>query len=104
MSRAVLPFENGCLCNEALAQPLDARERANMITAAAKKVEELFEILQVAHRIDHNTRETPKRVARMFVDELLRGRYEAPPSITEFENVTGNELSANGSDVPSPST
>lgn len=59
-----------------------------MIAAAAKKIEELFDVLQVAHRIDHNTRETPQRVARMFVDELLRGRYEAPPTITEFENVT----------------
>jgi GTP cyclohydrolase IA len=88
MSRAVLPFGSGSLCNEALAKPLATDERTSMIAAATKKVEELFDILQVAYRIDHNTRETPKRVARMLVDELLRGRYEAPPSITEFDNVT----------------
>src|SRR5262249_4353139 len=46
------------------------------------------DVLQVDYRIDHNTRETPGRVARMLVDETLRGRYDSLPSITEFENVT----------------
>ncbi len=74
-------------CNEALDQPLDGAERAAMITAAAQKVEELFDVLRIDHRNDHNTRETPQRVAKMFVEEILQGRYTAPPRITEFDNV-----------------
>lgn len=42
---------------------------------------------------DHNTQETAKRVAKMFVREVFAGRYKAPPAVTEFPNVTRlNEL------------
>jgi GTP cyclohydrolase IA len=42
---------------------------------------------------DHNTQETAKRVAKMFVDEVFRGRYQPMPSVTEFPNVSRlNEL------------
>jgi GTP cyclohydrolase I len=74
------------LCNEALAEPMAEAERELMIAAAAQKVEELFDILRIDHRNDHNTRETPQRVAKMFVEEILQGRYTAPPRITEFDN------------------
>jgi GTP cyclohydrolase I len=42
---------------------------------------------------DHNTQETSKRVAKMFVEEVFRGRYVAMPSVTEFPNFSRlNEL------------
>jgi GTP cyclohydrolase I len=75
-----------CLCNETLNQPLSEAERDAMIAAAARKVEELFDILRIDHQNDHNTRETPQRVAKMYVEELLQGRFTAPPKITEFDN------------------
>jgi GTP cyclohydrolase I len=74
------------LCNEALDAPMTAAQRDVMIAAAARKVEELFDILRIDHRNDHNTRETPQRVAKMYVEEILGGRYTAPPKITEFDN------------------
>jgi GTP cyclohydrolase I len=74
------------LCNEALDQPLTEAERKAMIAAAARKLEELFDILRIDHQNDHNTRDTPQRVAKMYVEELLEGRYTAPPKITEFDN------------------
>ena len=73
--------------NETLDEPLTNEERAGMITAATRKFEELFDILQVDHRCDHNTRDTPARVARMLVNEIMAGRFAAPPTITTFENV-----------------
>jgi len=75
------------LCNETLDTYLDKAEKAAMMAAAAKKLEELFDVLQIDHRNDHNTRDTPRRVAKMFVEEVLHGRYSEPPKITEFENV-----------------
>jgi GTP cyclohydrolase I len=75
--------------NEAIDEPLDPREEHAMIAAAAKKLEELLDILRIDHRNDHNTRDTPMRVARMYVQELLRGRFAPPPKITEFDNVEG---------------
>lgn len=75
--------------NEAVAEPLDAAGTAGMIAAAAGKLEELFDILSIDHRNDYNTVDTPRRVARMFVEELFHGRYAAPPRITEFDNALG---------------
>jgi GTP cyclohydrolase I len=75
--------------NEALPEPLDELGRAAMIAAATTKLEELFDILSIDHGNDHNMRGTPRRVAKMFVEELFAGRYGPPPSITEFENALG---------------
>lgn len=72
--------------NEGVAIPLDTAERAAMIGAATEKLAELFDILQIDHRNDHNTRDTPRRVSKMFVEEIMHGRYCGPPEITEFEN------------------
>lgn len=42
---------------------------------------------------DHNTQDTAKRVAKMFVREVFGGRYVPQPPVTEFPNVAGlNEL------------
>jgi len=42
---------------------------------------------------DHNTRDTARRVAKMYVNEVFRGRYTPMPAVTEFPNVSNlNEL------------
>jgi GTP cyclohydrolase IA len=73
--------------NEAVDEALSEAERAAMIAAAANKLAELFDVLHIDHRNDHNTRDTPRRVARMFVDEIMCGRFSNPPVLTEFDNV-----------------
>lgn len=101
---SVLPLNSGIYRpraltrgNEALPAPLSASERDNMIAAATSKLEELFDVLSIDHRNDHNTVGTPKRVAKMFVEELFRGRYASAPQITEFENALGyDELIVTG--------
>ena len=72
--------------NHGLDAPLTAEQKAAMIDAAAHKMAELLDILRIDHRSDPNTYDTPRRVARMYVDELLAGRYSAPPNITEFDS------------------
>jgi GTP cyclohydrolase I len=75
------------LANQAVGPALSLADREAMVRAAAVKLEELFDTLQIDHRNDHNTADTPRRVAKMYVEELLAGRYSDPPAITEFENV-----------------
>ena len=87
MSRNVRLLRAPRLCNEPVDGFLDKAEKAAMMAAAAKKLEELFDVLQIDHSNDHNMRDTPRRVAKMFVEEVLHGRYSEPPKITEFENV-----------------
>jgi GTP cyclohydrolase I len=42
---------------------------------------------------DHNTRDTARRVAKLYVSEVFKGRYVQPPPITEFPNAERlNEL------------
>jgi GTP cyclohydrolase I len=48
-------------------------------------------VIDVDH--DHNTRETARRVAKMYLTEVFRGRYVPPPNVTEFPNASHlNEL------------
>ena len=48
-------------------------------------------VIDTAH--DHNTRDTARRVAKMFVDEVFVGRYRPAPDVTAFPNASKlNEL------------
>ena len=48
-------------------------------------------VIDTAH--DHNTGNTARRVAKMYLNEVFRGRYVAAPAITEFPNAEHlNEL------------
>ncbi len=89
VSQPLFRIKSARLCNEAIDGYMDDTEQQAIMAAAARKVEELFDVLQIDHRNDHNTRDTPKRVAKMFVQEMLRGRYNAPPDITDFDNADG---------------
>lgn len=89
VSQPLVRIKSARLCNEAIDGYMDDVEQQAMVAAATRKLEELFDVLRIDHRNDHNTRETPKRVAKMFVQEMLRGRYNAPPDITDFDNADG---------------
>ncbi|MBZ8141362.1 GTP cyclohydrolase [Rubrivivax gelatinosus] len=57
------------------------------------KVEELLRTLVIDTQSDHNTQETAKRVAKMYIDEVFRGRFHPMPAVTEFPNAERlNEL------------
>lgn len=50
------------------------------------KVQSLLESLVIDTVRDHNTKETAKRVAKMYLKEVFRGRYVEQPKITDFPN------------------
>ena len=57
------------------------------------KMQGVLEALVIDTESDHNTNDTARRVARMFVDEVFRGRYVPMPAVTEFPNAERlNEL------------
>jgi len=49
-------------------------------------VQQLLEALCIDTENDHNTKDTAKRVAKMFLHETFKGRYEAMPKVTAFPN------------------
>ncbi len=57
------------------------------------RMQEVLKALVIDTDSDHNTQETAKRVAKMFVREVFAGRYAEAPAVTEFPNVSRlNEL------------
>ncbi|MBA4707019.1 GTP cyclohydrolase I [Aquitalea aquatica] len=59
----------------------------------AEKMQGVLESLVIDTVNDHNTQDTARRVAKMFVREVFRGRYVASPPNTEFPNIEQlNEL------------
>ncbi|MDQ2989030.1 MAG: GTP cyclohydrolase I, partial [Pseudomonadota bacterium] len=48
----------------------------------------VLESLVIGTAADHNTRDTGRRVARMFIHEVFAGRYTPMPPVTEFPNAS----------------
>ncbi len=64
---------------------LTEEELASMERQLENKFAEIFDVLRI-DRNDPNSTDTPFRLSRMWVRELLRGRYSPPPKITVFPN------------------
>jgi len=57
------------------------------------KMQAVLDSLVIDTAQDHNTRATARRVAKMYITEVFKGRYAAQPRITEFPNAEHlNEL------------
>jgi GTP cyclohydrolase I len=79
--------------NDNIAEFLRDGELVELKGEVEQKVQALLESLVIDTDGDHNTQETAKRVAKMYLEEVFRGRYQAMPSVTEFPNIERlNEL------------
>ncbi len=59
----------------------------------AARMSEVLKALVIDTESDHNTNDTARRVAKMFLTEVFRGRYVPIPPVTEFPNAERlNEL------------
>lgn len=64
---------------------LSLQEREEMIERLETKFSEVLDILRMSKE-DPNLTYTPRRMAKMYVNELLSGRFTEPPKITVFPN------------------
>lgn len=78
-----IPF----FANDNIAEQVTEEELKQMEDKAAEKIKELLQILGIDVENDHNMQQTHLRVAKMYVRELMHGRYQPMPKITEFPNV-----------------
>ena len=69
--------------------PLDEHEKTKMISEAAKAYETFMDALRIDWRNDPNSADTPRRVAKSFINDLAQGCYTDSPNITAFDNVDG---------------
>ncbi len=79
--------------NDNIAAFIEPGELEELTTEVAAKMAGVLESLVIDVEHDHNTRETARRVAKMYVNEVFRGRFVPIPRITEFPNASHlNEL------------
>lgn len=79
--------------NDNIAAVIRAGELEALHAEVAQHVQGLLKALVIDTEHDHNTRETSRRVAKMFIDEVFSGRYRPAPAITAFPNINRlNEL------------
>jgi GTP cyclohydrolase I len=80
--------------NDNIAEFIDgAEELAALEDEVSERIEAVLTSLVIDVESDHNSRETARRVARMYIDEVFKGRYGPMPRVTEFPNAERlNEL------------
>ena len=79
--------------NDNIAAFIEPDELPLLQAEVASKLQAVLTSLVIDTDSDHNTRETAQRVAKMYLQEVFRGRYTAMPAVTEFPNIERlNEL------------
>ena len=79
--------------NDNISAFLKPGELDALVDEVAHKMQGVLESLVIDTKNDHNTKNTSRRVAKMFINEVFSGRYMEQPSLTKFPNVSAlNEL------------
>lgn len=72
--------------NDNIAEYIEPGELAQLLDEVELKMKGVLESLVIDTVSDHNTNDTARRVAKMYLQEVFGGRYAAQPKITEFPN------------------
>lgn len=75
--------------NDNISEFLDPGDLDEIQDEVAHHLEGVLRSLVIDTEGDHNSVDTARRVARMFVREVFVGRYIPEPGVTEFPNVAG---------------
>ena len=79
--------------NDNIADFIEPGELAQLLDEVEHKMRAVLDSLVIDTEGDHNTSDTARRVAKMYLNEVFQGRYVKAPRITEFPNVEHlNEL------------
>jgi GTP cyclohydrolase I len=79
--------------NDNIAAFLQPGELEELLVEVESKFKGVLESLVIDIESDHNTQDTARRVAKMYLTEVFLGRYKGPPTVTEFPNAESlNEL------------
>lgn len=79
--------------NDNIAAFIAPGELEQLQSEVESKLIDVLNSLVIDTENDHNTHDTARRVAKMYLKEVFRGRYVARPDVTEFPNAERlNEL------------
>jgi len=79
--------------NDNIAAFIEPGELDDLLKEVEKKMQGVLDSMVIDTQSDHNTSDTARRIAKMYLTEVFRGRYVKAPTITEFPNAEHlNEL------------
>ena len=79
--------------NDNIARFIEPGELEVLLDEVEEKMKGVLSSLVIDTEHDHNTENTARRVAKMYLNEVFRGRYQPAPEVTEFPNAEHlNEL------------
>ncbi|RPE72996.1 GTP cyclohydrolase I [Tibeticola sediminis] len=79
--------------NDNIAEFIEPGELEKLLDEVTEKMRGVLDSLVIDTEHDHNTADTARRVAKMYVSEVFKGRYVPAPTVTEFPNAEHlNEL------------
>ncbi len=73
--------------NDNIADFMQPGELEKLLDEVEVKMQGVLDSMVIDTEHDHNTGETARRVAKMYLTEVFKGRYVKAPTITEFPNV-----------------
>lgn len=79
--------------NDNIADFIEPGELERLLDEVTEKMQGVLDSLVIDTVHDHNTVGTARRVAKMYLTEVFKGRYVSGPAVTEFPNAEHlNEL------------
>ena len=79
--------------NDNISAFIQVGELGTLLDEVTEKMQAVLDSLVIDTQNDHNTANTARRVAKMYVQEVYKGRYTPAPALTEFPNAERlNEL------------
>ena len=73
-----------------IAEVLQEGDKEELIEEATKKFEEVLDSLVIDRHSDPNSMDTGSRLAKMYFNEIMSGRYDPMPNATAFPNHVDN--------------
>ena len=77
-----IPF----FANDNISDFITKDELAELHIELKDKINDVLDVLLIDRVNDHNTKETANRVAKMYLNEVFKGRYHNQPKVTDFPN------------------
>ena len=82
--------------NDNISEYINEGELSQLQNEVQEKMQGVLDSLVIDTENDHNTKETAKRVAKMYVNEVFGGRFMPPPRVTSFPNMGYKSMYTSG--------
>lgn len=73
--------------NDNISDFIQPGDMDKLLDEVESKMKGVLDSMVIDTEHDHNTHNTARRVAKMYLNEVFKGRYQPVPPITEFPNV-----------------